>query len=317
MKKEIIIENNNILSDILGSEDKVIKNIAHRFDIEIHAKGNKVILEDNKNVDKVEYLFNLIINTVKNGYRMNSYDLSYAIKQIKKGNEVDFTKIFSRGIKVSLKGKLIYPRTYGQLEYINSILANDIVVGIGPAGTGKTYLAMAAAINYLMENKVKRIILTRPVVEAGEKLGFLPGNLEEKINPYLRPLYDAILDMMSYEKFLRLSNTGLIEIAPLAYMRGRTLHDAFVVLDEAQNSSQEQIKMFLTRLGVNTRAILTGDITQIDLPDKKKSGLVRIQKILKNIEGVKFVYFSSDDVVRHFLVQRIVDAYEKHSKIDE
>ncbi len=316
MSKEITIENPNILSDILGSEDKVIKNIANSFDIKIHAVGNKVIIEDNKNADKAEYLFNLIINTVKNGYQLNSYNLSYAVKQIKKGNEVDFTKIFSKSIKVSLKGKLIYPRTYGQLYYINSILANDIVVAIGPAGTGKTYLAMAIAINYLMENKVKKIILTRPVVEAGESLGFLPGNLEEKVNPYLRPLYDAIYDMMSYEKFFRLSNTGMIEIAPLAYMRGRTLHDAFVILDEAQNSSREQIKMFLTRLGVNSRAVLTGDVTQIDLPGENKSGLVQIQKILKEIDGIKFVYLSSDDVVRHFLVQRIVDAYEKHSKTD-
>jgi len=316
MIKEIIIEDIHILSDILGSEDKVIKTISASFNVDIHARGNKIILGDGKNADKVEYLFQLIISTFHSGFRLNSYDLSYAIKQIKKGNKIDFTKIFSKGMKVSLKGKLIYPRTYNQLEYINSIISNDIVVAIGPAGTGKTYLAMAVAINYLMENKVKKIILTRPVVEAGEKLGYLPGNLQEKINPYLRPLYDAIFDMMSYEKFMRLSNTGIIEIAPLAYMRGRTLHDAFVILDEAQNSNQEQIKMFLTRLGINSRTVLTGDVTQIDLPDNNKSGLVQIQKILKSIEGIKFVYFSSDDVVRHYLVQRIVDAYEKYSQTD-
>ncbi len=317
MKKEIIIENQNILSDILGSEDKVLKSISSSFNIKIHAVGNKIVIEDDKNTDKVEYLFKLIIDTIKNGFQLNSYDLSYAIKQIKKGNEINFSEIFSKGIKVALKDKIIYPRTYGQLNYINAIFSNDIVAAIGPAGTGKTYLAMAVAISYLMEGKVKRIILTRPVVEAGERLGFLPGNLEEKINPYLRPLNDAIFDMMTYEKFMRLSNTGQIEIAPLAYMRGRTLSDAFIILDEAQNTNQEQIKMFLTRIGINSRAILTGDITQIDLPDPKKSGLVQIQKILSDIQGIKFVPFSSDDVVRHYLVQRIVDAYEKYNKTDQ
>ncbi len=317
MKKEITIENQNILSDILGSEDKVLKSISNSFNIKIHATGNKIIIEDDKNADKAEYLFNLIIDTVKSGFQLNSYDLAYAIKLIKKGNEVNFAEIFSKGIKVALKNKIIYPRTYGQLNYINAILSNDIVAAIGPAGTGKTYLAMAVAISYLMEGKVKRIILTRPVVEAGERLGFLPGNLEEKINPYLRPLNDAIFDMMTHEKFMRLSNTGQIEIAPLAYMRGRTLSDAFIILDEAQNTNQEQIKMFLTRIGINSRAILTGDITQIDLPDAKKSGLVQIQKILSDIQGIKFVPFSSDDVVRHYLVQRIVDAYEKYNKTDQ
>ncbi len=314
MKREVTIDNHHIISDILGSEDKFLKIIAKSFDIQIHAKGNKIIFEDGNKVDKVDYLLKLIIKTVEKGYRVNSYDLAYAINQILKGNKIDFTEIFSKGIRVALKGKIIYPRTYKQLEYINAILDNDIITSIGPAGTGKTYLAMAVAINHLEEGKVKKIILTRPVVEAGESLGFLPGNLEEKINPYLRPLYDAIFDMMSYEKFLRLSKTGSIEIAPLAYMRGRTLNDAFIILDEAQNTNPEQMKMFLTRIGINSKAVLTGDITQVDLPSTKASGLVQIQDILKNISEIQFIYFTSDDVVRHYLVQRIVEAYEKHNK---
>lgn len=317
MKKEIIIDNHSILADILGSEDRVLKMISASFDVQIYAKGNKIILEDQKNVDKVEYLLNLIIDTVKKGYRLNSYDLAYAIKQIKKENKIDFSEIFSKGLRVALKGKIIYPRTYAQLDYINALMQNDLVIAIGPAGTGKTYLAMAVAINLLMEDKIKRIILTRPVVEAGEKLGFLPGSLEEKINPYLRPLNDAIFDMMNHEKFQRLSHTGLIEIAPLAYMRGRTLSDAFIILDEAQNTNQEQMKMFLTRIGINSKAVLTGDITQIDLPDPRRSGLVHVQKILHDINGIKFTYFSSDDVVRHYLVQRIVDAYEKYNQTNQ
>lgn len=314
MKKEITIDNHHILSDILGSEDKFLKIISKSFDVKIYAKGNKIIFEDDKEINKVESLLNLIINTVKKGYRINSYDLTYAIKQINKGNEVDFTEIFSKGIRVALKGKIIYPRTYKQLEYINAIFEHDIVTSIGPAGTGKTYLAMAVAINYLIDEKVKKIVLTRPVVEAGESLGFLPGNLEEKINPYLRPLYDAIFDMMSYEKFSRLSHTEMIEIAPLAYMRGRTLNDAFIILDEAQNTTPEQMKMFLTRVGVNSKVVITGDITQVDLPTSKLSGLIHIQDVLKNIQDIKFIYFSSDDVVRHYLVQQIVEAYEKHKK---
>ncbi|MDD5067056.1 MAG: PhoH family protein [bacterium] len=314
MIKNIIIDNNNIIADIVGSQDRFLKIISKSFGIKIFAKGNKLIIDgEDDGVQRVESLLQLILDTVKQGYRVDYYDLNYAIKRIQKNQDVDFNKIFSHGIKVALKGKIIYPRTYGQLDYIDSILDNDIVVAIGPAGTGKTYLAMALAIDYLINEKVKKIILTRPVVEAGESLGYLPGTLEDKINPYLKPLYDAIFDMMPHEKFLRLLNTNVIEIAPLAYMRGRTLNDAFIILDEAQNTNSEQIKMFLTRIGVNSKAVLTGDITQIDLPSSRKSGLVLIQDILKDISGIKFVYFSSDDVVRHYLVQRIIDAYEKYN----
>ncbi len=312
MKKELEITGHNIISDIVGSEDKFLKIIEQNFNLKIYTKGNKIILDGNDNDVKLcTKLLDSIIKAIKSKYRLNSYDLVYGIREIKKYGEIDYTKIFSKAIKVSLKGKYIIPRTYGQVKYLEAINKNDIVFAIGPAGTGKTYLAMAMAINYLITDKVKKIILTRPVVEAGENLGFLPGNLEDKVNPYLKPLHDAMFDMMSYEKFLRLSNTGIIEIAPLAYMRGRTLNDAFIILDEAQNTNPEQMKMFLTRIGINSKAIITGDITQIDLPNTKQSGLIIIQNILKNIEGIKFVYFNSDDVVRHHLVQKIIEAYDK------
>ncbi len=317
MKKEIEIENNNLISNIVGSEDRFLKIIKRNFDIEIFTKGNKVILDgDDDLVEKCNKLLSAIVDAVNNKFQLSSYNLIYGIRRILKGKEINFIEIFSKSIKVALKGKLIIPRTYGQAKYLDYVDNNDIVFAIGPAGTGKTYLAMAMAINYLITDRVKKIILTRPVVEAGESLGFLPGNLEEKVNPYLKPLHDAIFDMMNYEKFLRLSNTGIIEIAPLAYMRGRTLNDAFIILDEAQNTNAEQMKMFLTRIGVNSKAVITGDITQIDLPFAKKSGLVLIQDILSNIDGIKFIYFNSDDVVRHYLVQRIIEAYDKYYKND-
>ncbi len=314
MTKDITIPQHNLLTELVGPEDRHIKLISKNFNIKIFTKGNKLFLEGEKTeIEKIENLINSIIEAIKAGYTITGYDLMYGINQTKKGEIVNYSDIFKNAIKVSLKGKMIIPRTYGQAYYIKEIEKNDIVFAIGPAGTGKTYLAMAMAINYLINERVKKIILTRPVVEAGESLGYLPGNIEEKVNPYLRPLYDAIFDMMSYEKFVRLSHTGAIEIAPLAYMRGRTLNDSFIILDEAQNTNPEQMKMFLTRLGVNSKTVITGDITQIDLPVDKKSGLIQIQQILKKIEGIKFVYLTSDDVVRHYLVQRIIDAYEKYN----
>ncbi len=318
MKKEIEIESTHLVSNIVGSEDKFLKLIKQHFPVEIYTKGNRIILEgDDDLINKCEKLLTAVIEAVKNRFHLTTYNIIYGIRRVLNNKEINFTDIFSRAIKVALKGKMIIPRTYGQVKYLDYIEKNDIVFAIGPAGTGKTYLAMAMAINYLVNEKVKKIILTRPVVEAGENLGFLPGNLEEKVNPYLKPLHDAIFDMMSYEKYLRYSNTGIIEIAPLAYMRGRTLNDAFIILDEAQNTNPEQMKMFLTRIGVNSKTVITGDITQIDLPFSKKSGLILIQDILQDIEGIKFAYFSSDDVVRHYLVQRIIEAYDKYYKNDK
>jgi phosphate starvation-inducible PhoH-like protein len=227
---------------------------------------------------------------------------------------VNLEDVFLDAVYVSAKKKVITPKSLAQKRYIDAMRKHDLVIGIGPAGTGKTYLAMAMAVASLMKQEVDRIVLTRPAVEAGEKLGFLPGDIAEKVNPYLRPLYDALHDMMDFERASRLVERGIIEVAPLAFMRGRTLNDSFVILDEAQNTGSDQMKMFLTRLGFHSKAVITGDITQVDLPENKVSGLIEVQGILKGIEGIVFVYFSDKDVVRHPLVQDIVKAYEAYEK---
>lgn len=248
------------------------------------------------------------------GYNLKPEDIRYAIKSISKGSETSLRDLFLNNIPVSSKRRFIIPKTETQKMYIDAIRKFDIVIGIGPAGTGKTYLAMAMAINAYLKKQISRIVLVRPAIEAGEKLGFLPGDLYEKINPYLRPLYDALFDMMEMEKASKLIERGIIEIAPLAFMRGRTLNDSFIILDEAQNTTSEQMKMYLTRLGFNSKTVITGDITQIDLPVEKTSGLVEVTKILQGIEKISFIYFSEKDVVRHKLVQEIVKAYERHEK---
>ena len=249
------------------------------------------------------------------GYTLNPEDIRYALRAAQSESEYTSVKeLFLNNIPVSSKKKFIIPKTETQRQYIEAIRHYDIVIGIGPAGTGKTYLAMAMAISALLKKQVSRIVLARPAVEAGEKLGFLPGDIYEKFNPYLRPLYDALLDMMEAEKAAKLIERGVIEIAPLAFMRGRTLNDSFIILDEAQNTTREQMKMYLTRLGYNSKTVITGDITQIDLPHGKASGLIEAEKILSGVEGIKFVYFSERDVVRHKLVQAIVKAYERYEK---
>ena len=249
------------------------------------------------------------------GYTLNPEDIRYALRAAQSESEYTSVKeLFLNNIPVSSKKKFIIPKTETQRLYIEAIRNYDIVIGIGPAGTGKTYLAMAMAISALLKKQVSRIVLARPAVEAGEKLGFLPGDISEKFNPYLRPLYDALLDMMEAEKAAKLIERGVIEIAPLAFMRGRTLNDSFIILDEAQNTTREQMKMYLTRLGYNSKTVITGDITQIDLPHGKASGLIEAEKILSGVEGIKFVYFSERDVVRHKLVQAIVKAYERYEK---
>jgi phosphate starvation-inducible protein PhoH and related proteins len=249
------------------------------------------------------------------GYNLNPEDIRYALRAAQAESEYTSVKdLFLNNIPVSSKKRFIIPKTETQRQYVEAIRNYDIVIGIGPAGTGKTYLAMAMAISAFLKKQVSRIVLARPAVEAGEKLGFLPGDISEKFNPYLRPLYDALLDMMEAEKAAKLIERGVIEIAPLAFMRGRTLNDSFIILDEAQNTTTEQMKMYLTRLGYNSKTVITGDITQIDLPHGKASGLIEAEKILSGVEGIKFVYFSERDVVRHKLVQAIVKAYERYEK---
>jgi len=270
---------------------------------------------NDKSVEKAERVIHDIRSISSEGYNLNPEDIRYAIRSTT--NEDEYTSVkelFMNNIPVSSKKRFIIPKTDTQRQYLEAIKKFDIVIGIGPAGTGKTYLAMAMAINAFLKKQISRIVLARPAVEAGEKLGFLPGDLYEKVNPYLRPLYDALFDMMEAEKVGKLIDRGTIEIAPLAFMRGRTLNDSFIILDEAQNTTSEQMKMYLTRLGFNSKTVITGDITQIDLPHGKTSGLIETERILSDIEGIKFIYFSERDVVRHKLVQQIVKAYERYEK---
>lgn len=263
---------------------------------------------------KAEALIHELRALGEEGYPINAEDIRFALKTISSGGEVSLRNLLANHIPVTSKKRFIIPKTEVQRLYIEAIRRYDIVIGIGPAGTGKTYLAMAMAINAFLNKEVSRIVLARPAVEAGERLGFLPGDIYEKVNPYLRPLYDALFDMMDPEKAGKLIERGVIEIAPLAFMRGRTLNDSFIILDEAQNTTAEQMKMYLTRLGFNSKTVITGDTTQIDLPPGKVSGLIEVERILEGIEGIKFIYFSEKDVVRHKLVQEIVKAYERHEK---
>lgn len=297
--------------------------------IEASIRGNKIFLHgDKESVARAEQFIKDLYSINSDGYTINPEDLKHLLKTVddnasprsrkctpQNGASASLKDYFLSNIPISSKKHFIIPRSETQKEYIDSIKQYDMVIGIGPAGTGKTYLAMAMAVNALLKKQVSRIILARPAVEAGEKLGFLPGNLYEKVNPYLRPLYDALFDMMDAEKAYSLIDKGIIEIAPLAFMRGRTLNDSFIILDEAQNTTSEQMKMYLTRLGLNSKTVITGDITQIDLPKDKTSGLIEIEGLLKTIKDLRFVYFSEKDVVRHKLVQKIIRAYEKPKKL--
>ncbi len=269
---------------------------------------------DDVSVSKADHIIRDVRSISAEGYNLNPEDIRYALRSIASDEQTSIRDLFLNNIPVSSKKRFIIPKTETQRLYIEAIKHFDIVIGIGPAGTGKTYLAMAMAVNAFLKKQISRIVLARPAVEAGEKLGFLPGDMFEKVNPYLRPLYDALFDMMEAEKAVKLIDRGTIEIAPLAFMRGRTLNDSFIILDEAQNTTSEQMKMYLTRLGFNSKTVITGDITQIDLPQGRSSGLREAEKILNEIDGIKFIYFSERDVVRHRLVQQIVKAYEKYEK---
>lgn len=301
---------------LYGRIDKNLKTIEEALGIVASQRGNKIFLRgDEQPVEKAEKLLRDIRLISAEGYNLTPDDIRFALRSTATEGEYTSVKdLFLNNIPISSKKRFIIPKTETQKRYIEAIKNFDIVMGIGPAGTGKTYLAMAMAINAFLKKQVSRIVLARPAVEAGEKLGFLPGDIYEKFNPYLRPLYDALLDMMEAEKAGKLIERGVIEIAPLAFMRGRTLNDSFVILDEAQNTTSEQMKMYLTRLGFNSKTVVTGDVTQIDLPHGKASGLIEAEKILRDTEGIKFIYFSERDVVRHKLVQEIVKAYEKYEK---
>ncbi len=297
---------------LFGSFDENIKMIENEFSVAVVSRGSELkVTGEAENVSKASKAINGLLTLINKGETLSEQNIRYVISLVGEGNEDKLESMSSDCICISSKGKPIKPKTLGQKRYTQAIRDNTIVFGVGPAGTGKTYLAVAMAVTAFRQKQVNRIILTRPAVEAGEKLGFLPGDLQQKVDPYLRPLYDALFDMLGAESFQKYQERGSIEVAPLAYMRGRTLDDSFIILDEAQNTTREQMKMFLTRLGFNSKMVITGDVTQVDLPDGKKSGLVEVIKILKNIKDIDTVRFSEKDVVRHRLVQVIVKAYEK------
>ncbi|SDE78485.1 phosphate starvation-inducible protein PhoH [Fontibacillus panacisegetis] len=297
---------------LFGPQDIFLKLIEENLETGIALRESEISIRgEHREVEKVQQLFEVLLELIRNGYILTERDVLYAIDLAKDFRADQLLDLYKGEIAVTFRGKPIRVKTIGQKHYVTTIKKRDIVFGIGPAGTGKTYLAVVLAISALKEGSVKRIILTRPAVEAGESLGFLPGDLQEKVDPYLRPLYDALYDVMGPEQTAKALERGLIEIAPLAYMRGRTLDDSFIILDEAQNTTPEQMKMFLTRLGFGSKMVITGDVTQIDLPKGKKSGLIEAKKILQGIEEIGFVQFAESDVVRHSLVQKIIVAYDR------
>jgi len=300
---------------LLGNSDQNLKTIEEELNVSIITRGESVSLSgDEEKVMMTGEIIDRLIFVIRKGINIGQRDVLYAIQMAQKGTLDYFVNLYEEEIGKNIKGKTIRIKTLGQRHYVTAIKKNDLVFGIGPAGTGKTYLAVVMAVNALKTGQVNRIILTRPAVEAGESLGFLPGDLKEKVDPYLRPLYDALNDVLGAEHTQRLIERGTIEIAPLAYMRGRTLDDAFVILDEAQNTTQAQMKMFLTRLGFGSKMVITGDQTQVDLPKGVKSGLIVAEEILQNVKGISFIFLEQSDVVRHPLVGRIIEAYEKKGK---
>ncbi len=308
--REISFSDNNTLRSLFGEHDRNIKLIEKLESVKLSLRGNLISIRGEPlAVDLIHNLIIQLYDILENGYPIYPADIDYAHRILSSNNTINLKKIFLDTVFISSKKRIITPKSIVQKLYIDSIRNYDMVFAIGPAGTGKTYLAMAMAISALLDKRVNRIVLARPAVEAGEKLGFLPGDLSEKVNPYLRPLYDALFDMIDFDKASSLIHKGVIEVAPLAFMRGRTLNDSFVILDEAQNTTSEQMKMFLTRLGFGSKAVITGDITQIDLPSEKVSGLIEAERILVNTEGIRFIHFSEIDVVRHPLVQDVIRAY--------
>ena len=319
MELLIDIERVEQLVNLFGNLDENIKRLENHYNVSItsHA-GQLKLIGETINVSNASRAIKCLLEIINKGETLTPQNIDYVINMVKDDDDDKISRLTDAScICVTAKGKPVKPKTLGQKRYVEAIQKNTITIGVGPAGTGKTYLAVALAVNAFRSKKVNRIILTRPAVEAGEKLGFLPGDLQQKVDPYLRPLYDALYDMLGAENFQRCQERGDIEVAPLAYMRGRTLDDSFIILDEAQNTTQEQMKMFLTRLGFNSKAVVTGDITQIDLPGDKKSGLKQAVQILKGIDDIAITKLNAKDVVRHHLVQEIINAYERNGENNE
>jgi len=311
----LTFDDNALLQNLCGERNNNLKIIEKELQVKLNLRGDQITLfGERSDVKLAKRVLEELYALLSEGYPLYPSDINHAIQILSSKFKASLKDIFLDAVYVTSKKRIITPKSLAQKEYIEAIRSYDIVFGIGPAGTGKTYLAMATAISALNGGEINRIILVRPAVEAGEKLGFLPGDLAEKVNPYLRPLYDALHDMIDFDQTSSLLQRGVIEVAPLAFMRGRTLNDSFVILDEAQNTTAEQMKMFLTRLGISSKAVITGDITQIDLPNGTTSGLIQTMKILGGIQGLKFVYFTDKDVIRHRLVQDIIKAYERAEK---
>ena len=312
MGRRLTFPDQEFMQALCGERNAHLRVLEKQMGIRVHVRGNALTLEGGDlETDLAEKVLTQLYGLARAGYPLYVNDVDYAVRILSGDPSCELKTIFRDEVYIASKKRVITPKSINQKAYIDSIRKFDIVFGIGPAGTGKTYLAMAMAVSALIKKEVNRVVLARPAVEAGEHLGFLPGDLYEKVNPYLRPLYDALHDMMDFDQASRLLDQGIIEVAPLAFMRGRTLNGSFVILDEAQNATAEQMKMFLTRLGFSSKCVVTGDVTQTDLPRGKVSGLIEAGRVLRGIEGIRFVYFSRDDVVRHPLVQEIIDAYEK------
>ncbi|MBM2827567.1 MAG: PhoH-related ATPase [Actinobacteria bacterium] len=314
-RNEMRFDDVKVLPDLFGRHDEHLKVMELALGVSIHPKGNEaVVTGDPLQVELAVKVITGLYRVLRKGIPVTSSDVASAIRIVKSDRNADVATVFQDVVFMSSRSKIITPKSVAQKRYLDAIRENDIVFGVGPAGTGKTFLAMVMAVSFLMRKEVKRIILTRPAVEAGEKLGFLPGDMAEKVNPYLRPLHDALYTMLEYEQAAKLMERGSIEVAPLAFMRGRTLNDSFVVLDEAQNTTSEQMKMFLTRIGFSSKAVITGDITQTDLPSGRVSGLNEALSILAGVGGIRFCHFTEIDVVRHPIVQEIIKAYERYEK---
>lgn len=317
-QQNIDFDDTSLLQSLVGEQDSNLKIITRALDVKVSRHGAALVVSGlDTDVDLAVDLLRQLSELLRKGETIFPGDIERAIKMLSGNRHLRLEELFRDQLKIAGRTHSIVPKTFKQKQYIEAIKSNDIVFGIGPAGTGKTYLAMAMAVSALLKKEVKRVVLCRPAVEAGEKLGFLPGDMAEKVNPYLRPLYDALHDMVDYERARELVEKGQVEVAPLAFMRGRTLSNAFVILDEAQNTTSGQMKMFLTRLGRNSKCVVTGDVTQVDLPRGITSGLVHALRILSGIDGISFVYFSEDDVIRHRLVSHIVEAYRKKEESGE